>query len=469
MTQVRRPGASQSNSASCDARPYFFLSGCASQSGLVDTVAASRLTLRKRVSGIDAFRPIFSLGTMTTDLRSGFFAPRMSRFKASPSQLAAVKVRELIAQGHDIVKFTAGEPDFPTPDLAKAAARAIMEANDIRYTPVNGTVEMRKAIQHKFRRDNGLEFALDEIAVGSGTKQVLFNALMATISAGDEVVIPAPYWTSYPDMVQLAGGTPVIVPCPQAQGFKISPEMLDAAMTDRTKWFLFSSPSNPTGAVYSAAELSALAEVLLAHPHVHVLSDDVYEHLVFDGLRFATLASVEPRLAERTVTCNGVSKAYSMTGWRIGFAGGPKDLISQMSKMQSQSASSTSAVSQAAASAVLLGPLDYVRERTANLQRRRDILHAGFNEIPGLRCDLPEGAMYLYCSCEAFMGKRTPEGKTIENDTDFTNYLLDAAGVSVVQGSAYGLSPFFRASFVAPEADLTRGAQRMRVACNALS
>ncbi len=405
---------------------------------------------------------------MSTDTSRSFFAPRMSRFKASPSQLAAVKVRELIAQGRDIVKFTAGEPDFPTPDLAKDAARAIMDANDIRYTPVNGTVEMRKAIQHKFRRDNGLEFALDEIAVGGGTKQVLFNALMATVSAGDEVIIPAPYWTSYPDMVQLAGGTAVIVACPQDQAFKISAQMLADAITPRTKWFLFSSPSNPTGAVYSAAELSALAEVLLAHPWVHVLSDDVYEHLVFDGRQFATLASVEPRLAGRTVTCNGVSKAYSMTGWRIGFAGGPKALITEMSKMQSQSASSVCAVSQAAAAAVLLGPLDYVRERTANLQRRRDILFEGLNAIPGLRCDLPEGAMYLYCSCEAFIGKRTPQGGVIRNDTDFTDYLLDS-GVSVVQGAAYGLSPFFRASFVAPEADLTRGAERMRVACAALT
>jgi aspartate aminotransferase len=269
--------------------------------------------------------------------------------------------------------------------------------------------------------------------------------------------------------VQLAGGTPVIVACPQEQGFKISPQMLQKAITPRTKWFLFSSPSNPTGAVYSAAELSALAEVLLAHPWVHVLSDDVYEHLVFDGRRFATLANVEPRLAGRTITCNGVSKAYSMTGWRIGFAGGPKALISEMSKMQSQSASSTCAVSQAAAAAVLLGPLDYVRERTANLQRRRDILYAGLNAIPGLRCDLPEGAMYLYCSCEAFIGKRTAQGRIIHNDTDFTDYLLDEAGVSVVQGAAYGLSPFFRASFVAPEVDLTRGAERMRLACAALS
>ncbi len=406
---------------------------------------------------------------MTQAVQADFFAPRMSRFKPSASQLATAKVRELIAQGRDIVKLTAGEPDFPTPDLAKSAARDLMERNQIGYTAVNGTLELRKAIQAKFRRDNGLEFSLDEIAVGSGTKQVLFNALMATVGAGDEVIIPAPYWTSYPDMVRLAGGTPVIIACPQAQGFKLTPQMLAAAITPRSKWLLFSSPSNPTGATYRGEELAALAEVLLAHPQLHLLCDDVYEHLIFDGRRFATLAQIEPRLASRTVTCNGVSKAYSMTGWRIGFAGGPKPIIAAMSKMQSQSTSGACAVSQAAAAAVLNGPLDYVRERTANLQRRRDLLYAGLNAVPGLRCDLPEGAMYLYCACEAFIGRRTPQGKRIETDTDFVDYLLDFAEVSVVQGVAYGLSPYFRASFVASESDLRRGAERIGAACAALS
>ena len=404
---------------------------------------------------------------MSQTAQADFFAPRMSRFKPSPSQLAAAKVRDLIAQGRDIVKLTAGEPDFPTPDIAKAAARDLMDRNQIGYTAVNGTLEMRKAVQVKFRRDNHLEFGLDEIAVGSGTKQILFNALMATVGSGDEVIIPAPYWTSYPDMVLLAGGTPVFIACEQDQGFKMSPSMLAAAITPRTKWLLFSSPSNPTGTTYSAAELAALATVLLAHPHVHLLCDDVYEHLIFDGRRFATFAQVEPKLADRTITCNGVSKAYSMTGWRIGFAGGPKHIISAMSKMQSQSTSAACAVSQAAAAAALTGPLDYVIEHTANLQRRRDLLHAGLNAIPGLRCDLPEGAMYLYCACDAFIGKRTPEGKRIETDTDFVDYLLDS-GVSVVQGSAYGLSPYFRASFVASEGDLKLGAERIGQACAAL-
>jgi aspartate aminotransferase len=397
-----------------------------------------------------------------------FYAPRMSRFRPSPSQLAAVRVRELIAQGHDIVKLTTGEPDFPTPECAKAAAIACMDANEIHYTPVNGTLEMRTAVQAKFRRDNDLDFALDEITVGSGTKQVLFNALMASVTSGDEVIIPAPFWTSYPDMVKLAGGTPVIVRCVQNAGFKMSPQQLDEAITKQTKWLMFSSPSNPTGATYSEEELRALSQVLLAHPQVNILCDDVYEHLIFDGRRFATLAQLEPRLRERTITCNGVSKAYSMTGWRLGFAGGPKSMIANMSKMQSQSTSGVSAVSQAAAIAALGDSLELVHERTADLQRRRDLLFGQLSRVAGLNCDRPEGAMYIYCSCAGLIGKRTPQGKTIENDTDFVMYLLDEAGVAVVQGEAYGFSPYFRASFVASDADIKRGGQRIAKACGAL-
>ena len=398
-----------------------------------------------------------------------FYAPRMSRFRPSPSQLAAVRVRELIAQGHDIIKLTTGEPDFPTPDSAKAGAIACMDANEIRYTPVNGLLEMRQAIQAKFRRDNDLDFALDEIAVGSGTKQVIFNALMASVSTGDEAIIPAPYWSSYPDMLKLAGGTPVFVRCVQNAGFKMSPQQLEEAITTRTKWLMFSSPSNPTGATYSIDELKALAQVLLAHPHVNILSDDVYEHLVFDGREFATLAQVEPRLRERTITCNGVSKAYSMTGWRLGFAGGPKTMIANISKMQSQSTAGVSAVSQAAATAVLGEPLALVRERTADLQRRRDLLFNEFGRIEGLSCDRPDGAMYIYCSCAGLIGKRTPNGKVIENDTDFVMYMLDAAGVAMVQGEAYGFSPYFRASFVASDVDIKRAGERMLKACGELT
>ena len=397
------------------------------------------------------------------------FAPRMGRFKASPSQMASARVRDMVANGLDIVKLTAGEPDFPTPDNAKAAAIACMDANEIRYTPINGLPEMRQAVQFKFKRDNNLDYDLDQIAVGSGTKQILFNCLMATVSKGDEIIIPAPYWASYPDMVQLAGGTPTIVNCNQNNQFKMRPEQLAEAITVNTKWLMFSSPSNPTGATYSLDELRALAEVLVAHPHVYILTDDVYEHLIYEGRSFHTLAEVEPALYDRTVTCNGVSKGYSMTGWRVGFAGGPKDIIANMSKMQSQSTSGSSAVSQAAAIAALTGPQEFVMERTANLQRRRDILFDKLNKSNGLKCDLPEGAMYIFCSCAGIIGKKAPNGKLIETDEDFTMYLLNSVGVAVVQGDAYGLSPFFRASFVAPEADLIRGGDKIQEACAALS
>ena len=396
------------------------------------------------------------------------FAPRMGRFKASPSQMASARVRDMVANGLDIVKLTAGEPDFPTPDNAKAAAIACMDANEIRYTPINGLPEMRQAVQFKFKRDNNLNYDLDQIAVGSGTKQILFNCLMATVSKGDEIIIPAPYWASYPDMVQLAGGTPTIVNCNQNNQFKMRPEQLAEAITVNTKWLMFSSPSNPTGATYSLDELRALAEVLVAHPHVYILTDDVYEHLIYEGRSFHTLAEVEPALYDRTVTCNGVSKGYSMTGWRVGFAGGPKDIIANMSKMQSQSTSGSSAVSQAAAIAALTGPQEFVMERTANLQRRRDILFDKLNKSNGLKCDLPEGAMYIFCSCAGIIGKKAPNGKLIETDEDFTMYLLNSVGVAVVQGDAYGLSPFFRASFVAPEADLIRGGDKIQEACAAL-
>lgn len=396
------------------------------------------------------------------------FAPRMSRFKPSPSQIASARVRDLIAEGRDIIKLTAGEPDFPTPDHAKAAALACMDKNEIKYTPINGLIEMRKAAQLKFKRDNGLDYDLDQIAVGAGAKQILFNALMATVSAGDEVIVPGPYWASYPDMIQLAGGTPVFINCGQNSQFKMRPEQLDEAITPNTKWLMFCMPSNPTGATYTPDEMRVMADILLKHPHVHILTDDVYEHLIFDGREFSTFAQIEPKLYDRTVTANSVSKAYSMTGWRIGFAGGPKDIIANMGKMQSQSASGVSAVSQAAAVAALEGPQEFVKERTANLQYRRDMLFEKLNKAEGLSCDLPEGAMYIFCSCAGTIGKTTPNGKKIESDVDFTMYLLDTVGVAVVQGNAYGLSPYFRASFVAPEEDLIRGGDLVQQACAAL-
>ncbi|MEK9905148.1 MAG: aminotransferase class I/II-fold pyridoxal phosphate-dependent enzyme [Rhodospirillales bacterium] len=397
--------------------------------------------------------------------RDNFFAPRMSRFKPSPSQIASQRVRELVAEGRDIVKLTAGEPDFPTPLHVKWAVMQSMDRDEARYTPINGTLEMRKAAQLKFARDNDLHFGLDEICVGSGAKQVLFNILMATVSQGDEVIIPSPYWASYPDMVLLAGGKPVFIDCPQNRGFRMSPEDFEAAITPATKWLMICQPSNPAGVVYSSEELQAIADVALRYPHVHILSDDVYEHLIFDGRKFLTIAQVEPRLRDRTVTVNSVSKAFSMTGWRVGYGGGPKDIIANASKMQSQSTAGSSSIGQAAAVAALTGDQRLILERTADLERRRDILHAALNKAEGLHCDLPEGAMYCFCSCAGAIGKRTPDGKLIENDTDFTMYLLDYVGVAVVQGAAYGLSPYFRASLGATEEDRNRGGALNQKAC----
>ena len=397
--------------------------------------------------------------------RDNFFAPRMSRFKPSPSQIASQRVRELVAEGRDIVKLTAGEPDFPTPLHVKWAVMQAMDRDEARYTPINGTLEMRKAAQLKFARDNDLHFGLDEICVGSGAKQVLFNILMATVSQGDEVIIPSPYWASYPDMVLLAGGKPVFIDCPQNRGFRMSPEDFEAAITPATKWLMICQPSNPAGVVYSSEELKAIADVALRYPHVHILSDDVYEHLIFDERKFFTIAQVEPRLRNRTVTVNSVSKAFSMTGWRVGYGGGPKDIIANASKMQSQSTAGSSSIGQAAAVAALTGDQRLIVERTADLERRRNILHAALNKAEGLHCDLPEGAMYCFCSCAGAIGKQTPNGKLIENDTDFTMYLLDYVGVAVVQGAAYGLSPYFRASFVTTEEDLNRGGALIQKAC----
>ena len=395
-------------------------------------------------------------------------APRMSRFKPSPSQIATARARDLRAEGRTIVSLTAGEPDFPTPRHVKQAVLDAMEMNNTKYTPINGTIPMRQAVSAKFKRENNLDYGLDQITVGAGTKQILFNCLMASVSAGDEVIVPAPYWTSYPDIVKMAGGTPVAVTAGQNQAFKMRPEQLEEAITPATKWLILSSPNNPSGATYTADELRAFAAVLAKHPHVWVLTDDIYEHLLYDGREFVTLAQVAPEMYERTVTCNGVSKSYSMTGWRVGYAGGPKEMIQAMSKVQSQSTAGVSAIGQAAATAALNGPQAFIKDRTANLQYRRDILLDYLNAADGLSCDRPEGAMYIFCSCAGAIGKRTPEGKMIETDGDFTNYLLDSVGVAVVLGEAYGLSPYFRASFVAPEEDLHKGGKLIQQACAAL-
>ncbi|HEX4504175.1 MAG TPA: aspartate transaminase [Alphaproteobacteria bacterium] len=397
-----------------------------------------------------------------------FIASRIGRIKPSPTVAAGQKARELRAQGRDIISLDAGEPDFDTPDTIKEAAIAAIRNGQTKYTAVDGTVELKQAIAAKFKRENGLEYGIDQITVGAGGKHVLFNALMATLNPGDEVIVPAPFWVSYPDMTILAEGTPVIVECPESQGFKLRPEALERAITPKTKWLIMNSPSNPTGAAYSRAELKALADVLMRHPQVHVLNDDIYEHLVYDGFEFATIAEVEPGLYDRTLTVNGVSKSYAMTGWRIGYAGGPAALIKAMAKIQSQSTTNPSSVSQAAAVAALNGPQDFIAERALVFKDRRDLVVSMLNQAKGLTCARPEGAFYVFPSCAGTIGRKTPDGKVIESDEDFAAYLLMEAGVSVVFGAAFGLSPFFRISYAASTESLEEACSRIQRACGAL-
>jgi aspartate aminotransferase len=392
------------------------------------------------------------------------FAARVGRVVTSPSTLAAQRAREMKAAGADIVSLTTGEPDFPTPTHVTEAAFRAARAGQTKYTTVSGTPELKAAIIAKFKRENGLDYATENVIVGNGGKHVLFNALMATVEAGVEVVIPAPYWISYPEIVLLAGGTPRIVPCDAASGFKLTPEQLAAAITPATRWLILNSPSNPCGAVYSAAELAELAEVLLRHPQVAVLSDDMYEHILFDGRRFATIAAVCPELKARTLTLNGVSKTYAMTGWRLGYAGGPAELIREMIKMLSQSTSAPSAISQAAAVAALTGPQDFVAANSRSFEARRDLAVGMLNQAKGLVCRSPEGAFYAFPDCSALIGKRTSKGAVLETDKDVVLYLLEH-GVAAVQGSAYGLSPHFRISLATSTEQLTEACQRIQRAC----
>ncbi|HYC13408.1 MAG TPA: pyridoxal phosphate-dependent aminotransferase [Stellaceae bacterium] len=397
-----------------------------------------------------------------------FLADRLSRIKPSPTIAMSDKAKELKAAGKDVIGLSAGEPDFDTPQNIKDAAKRAIDAGDTKYTAVDGTPALKKAIAAKFKRENGLDYAPNQIIVGTGGKQVLFNALVATVNAGDEVVIPAPYWVSYPDIVALAEGTPVPVACSQNNGFRLRAEDLDAAITKKTKWLILNSPSNPTGAAYSAKDLRAIADVLLKHPDVWVLTDDMYEHLLYDGFTFATIAQVEPKLYPRTLTMNGVSKAYCMTGWRIGYAGGPAELIKAMSTLQSQSTSNPSSISQAAAVEALSGPQDFIPRNNAVFMERRDLVVDMLNKAQGIHCPRPEGAFYVYPSCAGTLGKRTPKGKTIENDTDFVQYLLEAEGVAVVQGAAFGLSPHFRISYATATEVLRDACTRIQRACAAL-
>jgi aspartate aminotransferase len=397
-----------------------------------------------------------------------FLADRLSRIKPSPTLAMTKRALEMKAAGRDVIGLSAGEPDFDTPPNIQEAAITAMRRGETRYTAVDGTPQLKQAVAAKFKRENGLTYAPNQITVGTGGKQVLFNALMATVNPGDEVIVPAPYWVSYPDIVVLAEGTPVPVACPQNNRFKLRVEDLEAAITKKTKWLILNSPSNPTGAAYTADELRALADVLLRHPDVWVLTDDMYEHLVYDDFKFATIAQVEPKLYPRTLTLNGVSKAYCMTGWRIGFAGGPSELIQAMATLQSQSTSNPSSISQAASVEALNGPKDFIPKHNAAFKERRDLVVQRLNRAPGLHCPRPEGAFYVYPACAGTLGKRTPKGKVIENDTDFVEYLLDAEGVAVVQGVAFGLSPHFRISYATSTAALTEACTRIERACAAL-
>ena len=398
-----------------------------------------------------------------------FIAERLSRIKPSPTIAVTQKARDLKAEGRDVIGLGAGEPDFDTPAHIIEAAKAAMDRGETRYTAVAGTPELRQAICDKFKRENGLDYTPDQITVGCGGKQIIFNAFMATLDAGDEVIIPAPYWVSYPDIALLAEGKPVVVPCPVEGGFRMRPEDLERAITPKTKWLILNSPSNPSGAAYTEAEMKALTDVLMKHPQVWVLTDDIYEHIVYDGFTFVTPVQVEPGLMERTLTLNGVSKAYCMTGWRVGYAGGPVDLIKAMNKVQSQSTTHTSSISQAGAVAALNGPIDFLARHTSIFEERRDLVVGMLNQAKGLSCPTPEGAFYVYPSCAGAIGRTTPEGKTIATDDDFVGHLLDAEGVAVVQGAAFGLSPHFRVSYATSTEVLEEACERIQRFCAALN
>jgi aspartate aminotransferase len=397
-----------------------------------------------------------------------FIADSLSRIKPSPTIAVTSKARELKAAGRDIIGLGAGEPDFDTPEHIKAAAKAAIDRGETKYTAVDGTPELKAAICAKFERENGLAFEPAQISVGTGGKQILYNALMATLNPGDEVVIPRPYWVSYPDIVLLAGGTPVFVDASIESGFKMRPEDLEQAINPRTKWLVFNSPSNPSGAAYSRDEIAGIAEVVKRHPNVWVLSDDIYEHLVYDGFRFSTPAEVEPALGARSLTLNGVSKAYAMTGWRIGYGAAPVELIKAMAKVQSQSTSNPSSVSQAAAVEALSGPQGFLDDWCAVFAERRDLVVSMLNQAAGLDCPTPAGAFYVYPSCAALIGKTTPDGRRLENDGDVAGYLLEAEGVAVVHGAAFGLEPHFRISYATSTEDLREACTRIQRACAVL-
>jgi aspartate aminotransferase len=398
-----------------------------------------------------------------------FLSTRLAAIKPSPTMAATALAAKLKAEGRDVIGLGAGEPDFDTPDHIKAAANAAIARGETKYTAADGTPALKKAIAAKFKRENNLDYAIDQITVACGGKHIIFNAMMATLNPGDEVIIPAPYWVSYPDIVLLMGGAPVVPVAGMDQGFKITPAQLDAAITPKTKWLILNSPSNPSGAAYSRDELKALASVLMKYSHVWVLTDDIYEHLVYDGFDFATIAEVEPGLLDRTLTMNGVSKAYAMTGWRIGYAAGPKELIKAMGTIQSQSTSNPSSISQAAAVEALNGPQDLLPSWRASFKERRDVVCAMLNDAPGLNCSVPQGAFYVYPDCTGLIGKTTSDGKILEDDSAVATWLIESEGVAVVQGAAFGLSPAFRISYASSLDVLKDACQRIQRACATLS
>jgi aspartate aminotransferase len=393
----------------------------------------------------------------------------MKRIKPSPTIAMTDLARTLKAQGRDIISLSVGEPDFDTPDNIKEAAIAAIRRGETKYTAVDGIPELKNAIAAKFKRENNLDYKPSQINVGNGGKQVLFNALVATVNPGDEVIIGAPYWVSYPDIVQFCGGTPVIVQMPAAHGYKMQPEDLERAITPKTKWLILNSPSNPTGAAYTAADIKKLTDVLVKHPHVWVLTDDMYEHLVYDDFKFATPAEVEPALYDRTLTLNGVSKTYCMTGWRIGYGAGPEALIKAMGSLQSQSTTNASAISQWAAVEALNGPQDFIKRNNAVFKKRRDLVVSMLNQAKGLKCPTPEGAFYVYPSCAGLIGKKTEKGVVIDNDDTFAKQLLNETGVALVNGAAFGTSPAFRISYATAETVLEDACGRIQRFCGALS
>ena len=401
-------------------------------------------------------------------LPKGFLAESLGRIQPSPTIAVTQKARDLKAAGRDVIGLGAGEPDFDTPENIKDAAIAAIRRGETKYTAVEGIPELRKAIVGKFKRENGLDYKVEQTFVAPGGKMIVYNALLATLNPGDEVIVPAPYWVSYPDIVLLGGGKPVIVDMPIEAGFRLTPEALDKAITPKTKWIIFNQPSNPTGACYTRDQLKALTDVLMKHPQVWILTDDMYEHLVYGGFKFATIAEVEPRLYERTLTMNGVSKAYAMTGWRIGFAGGPAWLIKAMAKLQSQSASSASSVSQWASVEALNGTQDFIPGFQKLFEERRDLVVSMLNQAHGIECPKPEGAFYVYPSIRKLIGKKAPSGKTITSDEDFAAELLEAEGVAVVHGAAFGLSPFFRISYATSNTLLEDACHRIQRFCGNL-